>query len=109
MPKEVFIPDSGQYGNMIYFIMLRAKYGKIIFVTVFLSCVFHCEMIRFAKTCIDMKIKEFEMKIVFESGPNSPPRHRGNLARFSFPVSLQSVDIIEKSSLYDFLAPLTSF
>ena len=57
---------------MILLVMLGTKYGTIIYVTVFLSCVFHCNTIRFMITCIDMKIEEFEIKIVFESGPNSP-------------------------------------
>ena len=83
---------------MIHFIMLRAKYGTIIFVTIFLSCVFHCETIRFATTCIDMKIKESEMKIVFGSGPNSPADTGVIWPVFVFPFSLQSVNIIEKSS-----------
>ena len=53
---------------MILLVMLGTKYGTIIYVTVFLSCVFHCITVRFMITCIDMKIEEFEIKIVFESG-----------------------------------------
>lgn len=94
---------------MILLVMLGTKYGTIIYVTVFLSCVFHCITVRFMITCIDMKIEEFEIKIVFESGPNSPGDPGVIWPVFVFSIIPHSVNVKGNPLWYDFLIPLTLF
>ena len=59
--------------------------------------------------CIDMKIEEFEIKIVFESGPNSPGDPGVIWPVFVFSIIPHSFNVKGNPLWYDFLIPLTLF